>query len=62
MCEHYNRNCKIIAPCCNKIFDCRFCHDNFFEDDHKINRYNIKKIICNKMYYRIYMSKTYGAS
>ena len=43
MCEHYNRNCKIIAPCCNKIFDCRLCHDNFFEDDHKINRYDIKK-------------------
>lgn len=48
MCEHYNRNCKIIAPCCNKVFDCRLCHDKFFEDDHKINRYDIKKVICNE--------------
>ena len=48
-CKHYNRNCKIIAPCCNKIFSCRLCHDEYYENlknEHKINRHNIEKIIC----------------
>ncbi|KAL6010845.1 hypothetical protein ACLOJK_001287 [Asimina triloba] len=26
-CEHYKRNCKLLAACCNKLFTCRFCHD-----------------------------------
>jgi len=52
-CKHYDRNCKIIAPCCNKIFDCRICHDTYYENDtdekfHKINRHEIEKIVCKK--------------
>ena len=54
-CDHYSRNCSIIAPCCDKEFDCRICHDNFYEDiekdykkKHKIDRYKIKEIICKK--------------
>jgi RING finger/CHY zinc finger protein 1 len=27
-CPHYNRNCSFIAPCCNKIYGCRHCHDD----------------------------------
>lgn len=27
-CEHYNRNCTIIAPCCGAAFGCRICHDD----------------------------------
>ncbi|KAI3474610.1 hypothetical protein Pfo_029779 [Paulownia fortunei] len=27
-CSHYRRRCKIIAPCCNEIFDCRHCHND----------------------------------
>lgn len=27
-CSHYQRRCKIIAPCCNEIFDCRHCHND----------------------------------
>lgn len=26
-CSHYKRRCKIRAPCCNEIFDCRHCHN-----------------------------------
>ncbi|KAB2622419.1 RING finger and CHY zinc finger domain-containing protein 1-like [Pyrus ussuriensis x Pyrus communis] len=25
-CAHYRRRCKIRAPCCDGIFDCRHCH------------------------------------
>ncbi|KAK4275422.1 hypothetical protein QN277_018508 [Acacia crassicarpa] len=26
-CSYYRRRCRIIAPCCNEIFDCRNCHN-----------------------------------
>jgi len=26
-CEHYRRRCRIRAPCCNEVFDCRHCHN-----------------------------------
>lgn len=26
-CAHYRRRCRIRAPCCNEIFDCRHCHN-----------------------------------
>ncbi|CAK9310054.1 unnamed protein product [Citrullus colocynthis] len=26
-CEHYRRRCKIRAPCCDRIFTCRHCHN-----------------------------------
>ena len=46
ICNHYERNCVIIAPCCNKEFPCRLCHDE--NSDHKINRFDIKEIVCKK--------------
>jgi len=45
-CSHYIRNCMIYAKCCNKYYSCRLCHDE--EQDHKINRYEIKTIICKE--------------
>jgi len=27
-CEHYERNCTLIAPCCGLAFGCRICHDD----------------------------------
>ncbi|GJZ88177.1 zinc finger protein BRUTUS-like protein isoform X1 [Tanacetum coccineum] len=27
-CEHYKRNCKFVAACCNKLYTCRHCHDD----------------------------------
>eukprot|EP00543_Licmophora_paradoxa_P000768 CAMPEP_0202453870 /NCGR_PEP_ID=MMETSP1360-20130828/11744_1 /ASSEMBLY_ACC=CAM_ASM_000848 /TAXON_ID=515479 /ORGANISM="Licmophora paradoxa, Strain CCMP2313" /LENGTH=563 /DNA_ID=CAMNT_0049073063 /DNA_START=341 /DNA_END=2032 /DNA_ORIENTATION=- len=26
-CDHYDRNCTIISPCCGLAFGCRICHD-----------------------------------
>jgi len=26
-CNHYERNCSIISPCCGATFGCRLCHD-----------------------------------
>tara|TARA_B100001094_G_C18160719_1_gene789145 strand:- start:378 stop:1262 length:885 start_codon:yes stop_codon:yes gene_type:complete len=45
-CEHYNRNCMIFADCCDKFYSCRLCHDE--NEDHPIDRYKIKTIICKK--------------
>jgi len=27
-CSHYTRKCRLVAPCCGKIYSCRFCHDD----------------------------------
>ncbi|XP_042496200.1 E3 ubiquitin-protein ligase RZFP34-like [Macadamia integrifolia] len=48
-CAHYRRRCKIRAPCCDKIFDCRHCHNeakNSMEvdplDRHELPRHEVK--------------------
>uniref|UniRef100_A0A6P3ZA79 E3 ubiquitin-protein ligase RZFP34-like n=1 Tax=Ziziphus jujuba TaxID=326968 RepID=A0A6P3ZA79_ZIZJJ len=53
-CSHYRRRCKIRAPCCNEIFDCRHCHDeakNSLEtnplDRHDLPRQEVEKVICS---------------
>ena len=43
-CRHYQRNCKIVAPCCDKLFGCRHCHDEASE--HKIDRSLINSMVC----------------
>ena len=43
-CAHYKRHCKLVAPCCNSSFVCRFCHDDV--SDHTINRYAVKEMVC----------------
>jgi RING finger/CHY zinc finger protein 1 len=52
-CKHTMRNCKIISPCCDKIYHCRLCHDdkmyNNNDDDkikHNLISKNLKQIIC----------------
>ena len=43
------RRCKLIAPCCNKIYTCRICHDDdVLNDSHKLDRFNVKEIILNQ--------------
>ena len=44
-CEHYPRNCRLLADCCNLWVVCRFCHDNS-EMDHVINRFDTKRVKC----------------
>jgi len=31
-CSHYERKVKLRAPCCGKLFVCRFCHDQVDND------------------------------
>src|SRR6185369_1336689 len=37
-CEHYNRGCHLLYPCCDKFYACRFCHneDQLHEADRKL--------------------------
>lgn len=53
-CKHYRRRCKIRAPCCNDVFDCRHCHNeakNAEEPDpwkrHDIPRHKVESVICS---------------
>ncbi|CAD5165963.1 unnamed protein product [Musa acuminata subsp. malaccensis] len=43
-CEHYRRNCKLVAACCNKLFTCRFCHDKV--SDHSMDRKATSEMMC----------------
>ncbi|XP_013664416.1 zinc finger protein BRUTUS-like At1g18910 [Brassica napus] len=45
-CKHYKRNCKLLAPCCNKLFTCIRCHDE--EVDHSVDRKQITTMMCVK--------------
>lgn len=60
-CIHYENNCDIISPCCNRIFGCRVCHDDAISNNNMSNmsttttttcgirtmdRFAITKIIC----------------
>jgi len=54
-CQHYQRGCKLVAPCCNEAFWCRHCHneekyDTVFDPKlaHKLEREKIEEIICGK--------------
>ena len=46
-CVHYERNCNIVAPCCNRVFGCRICHDELSEAGHPpLNRFMIREVVC----------------
>lgn len=44
-CEHYPRNCKIKADCCQMWTVCRLCHDDP-SMDHTIDRFKTKEVLC----------------
>ncbi|CAL9108954.1 unnamed protein product [Musa textilis] len=53
-CSHYRRRCKIRAPCCGEVFDCRHCHNDAknslkvdLRDRHEIPRHQVQKVICS---------------
>ncbi|CAG9137366.1 unnamed protein product [Plutella xylostella] len=35
-CAHYKRRAKFVTPCCNKMYMCRYCHDE--NEQHYFNR------------------------
>lgn len=43
-CVHYKRKSKFVTPCCNKVYTCRFCHDD--AEDHAVNRKEVTELIC----------------
>lgn len=45
-CKHYKRNCKVFASCCEKLFTCRYCHDD--ATDHVMDRKSATKMMCMK--------------
>ncbi|XP_006825159.1 RING finger and CHY zinc finger domain-containing protein 1-like [Saccoglossus kowalevskii] len=45
-CQHYKRSCCLLAPCCNKFYTCRICHDEV--EEHTLCRTNVQKIKCLK--------------
>lgn len=48
-CVHYERNCNVVAPCCDRVFGCRVCHDELSPSHHSpLNRYDIREIVCKK--------------
>lgn len=43
-CPHYRRACKMRAPCCQRLFTCRLCHDQ--ASDHTVDRQEVKEMLC----------------
>ncbi|KAK6927428.1 Zinc finger, CHY-type, partial [Dillenia turbinata] len=53
-CPHSRRRCRIRAPCCNEIFDCRHCHNeakNHIDVDqkerHDMPCHQVQQVICS---------------
>ena len=46
-CVHYERNCSPVAPCCNRVFGCRICHDELSPPGHPpMNRFLVREVVC----------------
>ncbi|KAI7724799.1 hypothetical protein M8C21_031224 [Ambrosia artemisiifolia] len=52
-CSHYRRRCRIRAPCCDEIFNCRHCHNEAKndinvnqEERHTIPRHEVICTLC----------------
>ena len=45
-CQHYVRKCSFLAPCCHKIYPCRFCHDAA-EQSHELDRKTVQQVQCD---------------
>jgi RING finger/CHY zinc finger protein 1 len=43
-CEHYVRRCLLVAPCCNKAYVCRHCHND--AEAHEMDRHAVKEVVC----------------
>lgn len=45
-CKHYKRECLIKTICCNKWYQCRYCHDS--NENHLLedNRFLTKEMLC----------------
>ena len=49
MCKHIlNAQVSIRAPCCKKWFDCPDCHDDYWGDDHELEKTMELVLACKK--------------
>ena len=55
-CEHYVRRCRLVAPCCDKEYACRHCHNE--AEAHEMDRHAVKEVVCNKCNHRQPVSNT----
>ncbi|KAH8949320.1 hypothetical protein BDL97_10G025400 [Sphagnum fallax] len=53
-CSHYRRRCRIRAPCCDEVFDCRHCHNDVKNVNepvpskrHEMPRHLVERVICS---------------
>ncbi|CAM6082526.1 unnamed protein product [Calypogeia fissa] len=53
-CSHYRRRCRIRAPCCGEVFDCRHCHNEVKNANernpkkrHDLPRHAVESVICS---------------
>ncbi|KAI9293690.1 zf-CHY-domain-containing protein [Neoconidiobolus thromboides FSU 785] len=44
-CKHYRRGARMLAPCCNKLYSCRLCHDEV--NNHVMDRHQVVEMMCN---------------
>lgn len=51
-CVHYERNCNIVSPCCNRVFGCRICHDELSSCRQPLNRFMIQEVVCKNCHTR----------
>lgn len=45
-CDHYQRKCLLLSPCCGKEYRCRLCHDD--NENHSLDRKSVKSIVCSQ--------------
>ncbi|KAG2449871.1 hypothetical protein HYH02_005394 [Chlamydomonas schloesseri] len=52
-CRHYRRRCYIVAPCCDKPFWCRHCHNYEMDESeaaaekrHTLDRKAVREVVC----------------
>ena len=55
-CEHYVRRCRLVAPCCDKEYVCRHCHNE--SEAHEMDRHAVKEVVCNECNNRQPVSQT----
>ena len=52
-CVHYEAKCNIVAPCCNRVFGCRVCHDEMTPQDHPaMDRFQVREVVCKECHTR----------
>jgi len=44
-CQHYKRKCMLVSPCCDTVYNCRFCHDDEVST-HSLDRRAVTEVVC----------------